>query len=470
MKRYPKFFTLLLVLCFLLPPRVAAAQGAQPTQNASAVLELLQSDADRIVLELYTPDYVLEEAVGVDGPCQRILVEGLDQSATVGAPQVPLRVALLGVPAQADISIHVTPLESAQIANGFRPCPAPEAATEEGEAGLLRAVERDVSADPAVYGDDQLFPKQAAALHDAGFMRSQRLARVEIYPFQVRPREGALLHHSRVRIEVQFGAGSGAIASAAATENLAPEDAAFEQVLAGSLLNYATARSWRGAPLEIAEATAWRPPLNAYRVAVDKEGLYALSYEALAAVGLVSGSMSPALFHMHYDGGEIAIGITGAEDNSFDPGDQILFYGQAVAEKYTRTNIYWLSYGGQNGKRFALRNEAAPNAATVTSYLETVRHEVNRSYVSSLPKEPGYDHWYEGNITALGAGASAHKEITFALDQLAPTTASATLKVALAGNVKSTHHIRLHVNGTVVYDGSWVGRTYTTLAATFDPD
>ena len=81
-----------------------------------------------------------------------------------------------------------------------------------------------------------------------------------------------------------------------------------------------------------------------YRLAVTQEGVYQLDYATLQGMGIDMGSLNPNQIRLFGnpsgalpeknstsrpdDLTEMAIRVTGAEDGSFDPGDQVLFYGQ----------------------------------------------------------------------------------------------------------------------------------------------
>ena len=58
--------------------------------------------------------------------------------------------------------------------------------------------------DPAAYADAQLYPREVARVVDTAWLRDQRLAQIEIYPFQYRALSGALVWHRQVQIEVMF--------------------------------------------------------------------------------------------------------------------------------------------------------------------------------------------------------------------------------------------------------------------------
>ena len=56
--------------------------------------------------------------------------------------------------------------------------------------GRVQDVVEEPALDAAVYGADRLYPAEIARVVDLGFMRSQRIVRLEVTPVQVNPVTG----------------------------------------------------------------------------------------------------------------------------------------------------------------------------------------------------------------------------------------------------------------------------------------
>jgi hypothetical protein len=469
------FIQALLTLSLLLsvnaqPTQAATSPAALPqtTGPTTGAIRLLESDGGRIILELTTPAFRLVDDIGVDGPCQRVEIAGYAQGGAAGTPALPVRVTSIGVPAGAAWQVTTTVLETETAATAFTPCPASQAVREEGENGAARYVEAPAPADPSVYGIDAYFPREAALVDDLGQLRSQRLARVELRPFQVNPVTGELVRHGRVRVELTFDAAQVMAASSADVT----EAGGFEQLLAGSLLNYAESRQWR-VPTDMAQAAAadtavafWTPPSPGYRVLVEQDGIHVLSYAALAAAGLPVDALDPATLRLYGEGKELAVQVTGQEDGRLDDGDALYFYGEPSGERYARYNVYWLTYGGAAGKRISTASApSAPEDAEWTPF--TVRNETNKSYVSAVPMQDGYDHWYGERITVVVANAAGRLTEQFAVAALAASAGDARVTVTLASGISGEHDVRLYVNGDLVGEDSWDGNAYHTVEIAF---
>jgi hypothetical protein len=95
-----------------------------------------------------------------------------------------------------------------------------------------------------------------------------------------------------------------------------------------------------------------------YKLAVTQTGIYSISYNDLVAMGINPATLNPAQIGIFGRGGamlpegtstprpddlpENSIEITGQNDGSFDPGDQILFYAQGpVTWQYSSSGNMW---------------------------------------------------------------------------------------------------------------------------------
>jgi hypothetical protein len=457
---------LALLLWVTLPlPVVSAAD--QPPVRPSGV-QLIQSDPATLVIEVTTPTYTITQQTGAASSCQQIEVAGYAQSGAAGAPALPAAVALLGVPPTGALDFVVTPVETRVVAERLQPCPAPAAVPTLSGDAPIGYHEQPALPDPHIYNHAAPFPANLVISQDLGFLRSQRLARLTLFPFQVNPVDGTVLHHRRLRVTLRLDE---ATLRQAATVS---EEAPIERLLAQHLLNYGAARAWRRGPVVTAATVnqSWRPPPRGWRIAVEGEGIYRLSYATLAAAGVPVQELIPANLRMFHDGEEIAIRVTGSEDGFFHPEDAVIFYAKAVQERYTHTNLYWLTQGDQPGKRMSETSVDADSARVgLQQHRAVARIERNLEYVSTLPMDESHDHWYDSRLTATtGERAIVAREFTFLASEIVPGGgATARLEVALAGHTRGVHHVRIFVNERRVYDGSWRDRTLAHLEAFFAP-
>ncbi len=228
---------------------------------------------------------------------------------------------------------------------------------------------------------------------------------------------------------------------------------------------------------KLTQATPWTPQTPGYRVVIgpdQPEGLYQMDYTYLADAGLPVDSIDPRTFRMFWLGEEIAIRVVGEEDGSFDPGDSILFYGRNVDDlfydgllptnKYTGESVFWLSYGGPQGKRMA-QVDGTPGSGPVEAFAHKVHLEENHIYLSTRPFIEGEDHWYWLKMEAYGTGSTS-RDFTFEAQNIATGTYTGHLEVKLISAIEGdgatkVHELTLYVNGNQVYHnkGDWQGDT-----------
>lgn len=135
---------------------------------------------------------------------------------------------------------------------------------------------------------------------------------------------------------------------------------------------------------------------NFYKIAVNKTGMHAITYEMLAAAGLPVDTIAPSTFQIFEHGQEIARRVIDADSSdSFTAGDSIVFYGRSVWTYYTTTNIYWLTYGSGTGQEMALRSAApSPALPQVDSFREKLHLEQDKEWVRAIPLTGQADRWH----------------------------------------------------------------------------
>ncbi|HSD83921.1 MAG TPA: C25 family peptidase propeptide domain-containing protein, partial [Anaerolineae bacterium] len=349
---------------------VRAAEAAAPVTG----LRIIQSDEDRLILELAAPEYVLQAATTAPAGFQQILVDEASVLAVPGQPELPKFSALIGIPAQGDVSVQVLQDDLQPLPDRYQllPSASPVPLTVSAKlTGDLQPGTTQRVPDRAAYASAELYPGETARVVGTAWLRDQRLAQIELYPFQYRASTGTLVWHRYLRVEVRFAGGRTTDRVASAPRQNDP----FEQILQRDVLNYEVARRWRSqatAPSTTSRAETVAPR---YKIVVDQDGLYRVTYNDLVSAGLVMTSFDPRNLQLTNQGLTVAVEIVGEADGGFDPDDYLLFYGQrlrgdllasrhaaeadnwltlngwqpqfnaTMVEKYTDDNVYWLEVG-----------------------------------------------------------------------------------------------------------------------------
>lgn len=450
-----------------------------PTRWASAIggdeVHLLRSDAQGIVLDLEVPMYTVE-TLEIEGQIyQRISIEGYGFGGAPGEPELPQRGLLLGIPPGAQAHLKVLETEST-LTKGLRIPPVPEIKfdlTDPGYDPLLEGIpdfQVRLNENQAIYSRNAFFPSLVAEIGDSGYLRDQRYVQVLIHPVQYNPVTGELKHHHFIKLQVSFSYPQGFMSLTTSRV----ESHAFETVLRKSILNYETAKAWRSRPRPHAKVQATNASFDyltvpSYKISVAQDGIYQLTYNDLQATGLPVDTLDPRTFQLFNMGSEVAIYVEGEDDGSFDPSDYILFYGQKMDSKYTDTNVYWLRYGGANGLRMGAKDGTPAGVASPTAFKNTVHSEEDHSYVPSIPKQEGADHWYWNYWYPPSVPTQTY---TVALNYVATSAYTCTLRMEFQGyssdsGVYPDHHLELYINDQFVGDAYWDGQTEYAGEITF---
>ena len=434
---------------------IPAPAGALASQTMEA-----QSDANGTVLEVRAPDYQLVEKAGDGGACQMIDAWGLGQMDAVGRPMVPVQGAMLGLPPGAVPQVRILQADFDTITLPGDLCPVPTPVVDQdpgpdGEGPGAARVDMVYAKDGGAYATNAFYPTDLAVTTGEALLRDQRVLQLSVRPFQYNPTSRQLRVYHTLRVEVSFTFPQGRQDAGTSGETGGP----FETTLQHAILNYDAARQWRQKStvpsLPLMAPTALTGFAQGYKVAVNQDGLYQLTYAGLAAAGIPVDTLNPQTFQLFDRGQELAIQVSGQEDGQFGPEDTILFYGEALDTKYTDTNIYWLTYGTTIGQRMGSRDASPSNTAPVSSSFSTTTHqEENLRYIPRYPEAHNAHHWFWNYIYPPSVPNGTY---SFALDATVSEPYTAALRVRLMGGTSLMHGARVHLNGNLVTETAWEG-------------
>jgi hypothetical protein len=420
-------------------------------------LHVVASDESGVTLELFTPEFDVANSQSTEGECQLFTVPEYGETGDPGTPRLPVLGTMIGIPPNAEITLSVLETDSTDLVGPLDLCPVPTPIIDMDISGEARYLGTDATPDPAVYSSDDFAPSSPAQIIFTGFVRSQRVAQLRLHPFQYNPASGTLRHYRYIRVRVDFSPG------ARRTGLTDLDEGTFEESLRTIIVNYDTARHWRSHPehLEISAPLAELDSV-AYKMMVDEAGIYQLTYAYLDAAGIPVDELDPRTFQIALQGQQIAIYVEGESDDTFDDGDYILFYGQSISTVFTDTNVYWLTWGDENGLRMPSRDSSPGGGGLHPQTFEITTHvEQNTTYNSRTPRGDDQDHWFWNLITAYGGPGS--EDYTFSLEEVASGTYSATVRGALTGyttfDSAPDHHTLVYVNDHLVDDAMWDGQS-----------
>jgi hypothetical protein len=428
------------------------AKGDQVTLPTG--FQIVSSTHTSLVLEIQAPSYNIETVLSEDKSCQSLKADGYFQTSLPGEPGLLSAGVMIGIPLNTTPSYTIQSIETVDLPGQIHLCPVATPVIQRDQIGLADYQGDVLTENPLVYSQAAFLPTQPVELVTSGMIRSQHVARLSFTPFLYSPIRDELRLIRHIKLEIHLGKDD-----FVSTASLPVDEGPFETLLQKILINYDQARSWRSPRQpEPSVPTVTRPsaPLDqpAYKIQVNQDGLYQVTYAALQSVGVPVDSLDPRTFRLLNQGVETPVFVFGEEDGVLNSEDYLLFYGQKIVTKYTNTNIYWLSWGGVNGLRMSMQDGTAQGAASPVSFKTTQHLEENHEYSSNKPSGLQNDHWYWSLINAYKTPASA--SITFQLQNLATGSMIASLRGLIKGSYATPqHHTRISLNGHLIDDQTW---------------
>jgi len=190
-----------------------------------------------------------------------------------------------------------------------------------------------------------------------------------------------------------------------------------------------------------------------YKLSVEEDGIYKISYEDLSDIGYPLETINPLNLHLLNQNAEVPIFFVGAEDGTFDEGDYFEFWGtknertlidqfpDVYTDPFSDINVYWLGTGTSPGYRMSeesgrLAGSSSgyifqPYAYTEKLHFEKDNHYERFGHTSSGVNRPSHeiDHWY------FDSGISAPEGIAYEFNVPHPfeSGSNVVLKAALRG-------------------------------------
>jgi uncharacterized repeat protein (TIGR01451 family) len=438
--------------------KAAQLQEAAPIGQGTAHPGVRLVDANAPNSQTYVAEFGAWRFTTDPTGCERLEIEGALPMGAPGQVELPAAAALIGVPYTANPQLHLLQADYLDLPGRHRLClalgrmtptdaPIPPGADAE-IAGALPNIPFPAATEPSA---------AAAGLEVLGSLRSQRVARLRFAAARYDPLSGQVqvAHTIRARVDLPGGA-----RLAAARGEPAPGEGVFEPTLSANVLNYASARAWRGAPNAGPggpQAIGFNPATSgpAWKLPVRREGMYRLTCPDLRAAGFPVDTVDLAAVHLYENSVEVRIKVSGASGPNCTPGFALEFYGRPQVTRASTENFYWLTVGAQPGLRM---NElsALPNGAPAALFSrESLRIEQDKVYSNLRVSGPDQDHWYWTVMNPTSAAPPAVFTTTVMIpDPAAPL--SATLTGLLRGAIACpAQQASVFVNHHPALDTTW---------------
>ena len=410
------------------------------TVAANAPLHIIQTDTDSLLIKFETPTPQFNSQEINRHIFTRVFFTGATLTTDVGRPRLPVYPQLIGVPI--DASLQVTVIDSQlEVRQTERILPTQPSGLATSQSTLI--------IDTDFYRRNRLYPTKLVQITPIGLIRGQRVARLQIQPIQYNPAKSQLKIYHELLIRINFHSISSSTLSYRHSKprtapSLVMESAqAFEQFFQARLLNYNQAKAWRNPSQPVLAAPAARhtnAPSNRYKILINRTGIYKIAHSELRRTGINPVDIELETLNMENRGHRVGIHIFDHNmDGRFGRDDAIVFYGEApIGDRFTDTNVYWLSWGGVGRSQVTIRDAApkTPNAPIPLAFKKTERFEQDRKYDRLVDvKSEGADHYFWESLTGGADSRFSQKDFPIQLPH------------AVRGQINRNTEIRIKFQG-----------------------
>ncbi len=359
----------------------AAAQSVTGSPAQATRGQVVSASDAALQIQFSAPSYQAKTELRNNQTHTIFDVPGAYQAAQPGKPVLPVFSVLVGIPADANYQLVTAPYAATPVKIRAGIAIAEQRAVQDPLNGDLLPGVQPAAPAGALAAQD-ILTAAPVRIVDEAWLRDQRILRLEYSPLQYNPADGIVSWVPDVQVQLRFNPNSqAALHPVSQAEVLQRSQDSFEKVLQASLLNYNQATAWRAIPKpDLPDNFGFTQAASlssSVQLVVDHDGIYKVTYEALTAAGMnVSGD--PANFQLSSQGRPVAYFLQGNGDNTFGPGEALVFYGEMFKgdylasvyatsmaqwswicptvcklkkqlEDYTNENTYWLSMGTTPG-------------------------------------------------------------------------------------------------------------------------
>lgn len=308
-----------------------------------------------------------------------------------GLPALPQKSFMVALPPNHSVRVQLLSSDQQKIA-GVLPLPAP--GLNDGQPNAFP--------DPQGYRNLETYPRIPAMASAPSFFGTKKVATISLFPLTYHAGDRTLIWRSRMRLSIIFTPDPGRDRTLGQEERQRYQ--AGERVEARLLLNYQQAEAWDCRPRKD-KATFVRRATDtlAYKILVDRDGIYRVGYQDLVSAGINPSLFDPRTLRLYHRGQQLAIYFRGQEDGIFDPDDYFEFYGQRARGDssyyhfYTDAEVYYLDWGGSFGARM-IEEDGTPGGSEALAadfFTDTLHWENDSSFVRlKSPQSDQTDRWF----------------------------------------------------------------------------
>lgn len=437
-------FRYITVLSLLLICGAVLSSLARAEQRDIKILSV----SDRgLTLELTLPSFKTSNISAPDGVYQRVSVTGWPKTSMVGYPELPFKAVLLQVPPMGEVEIQVLEEVQGTLAN-YQVYPVPKLSVSD-KGGKVTEFTKNAEA----YAFSGLYPGKLVTLSPRRIVRGTHVVRAMIYPFQWNAETGELRYSKKLVIKVNFDNPLSRATEGFQTEFANDNKDAYEKLKQGVIINYQPVgipESRDSEDLSSIRATSFGfspTDSESLRIEIKTDGIYRITYAEMASKGIDTGSVNPATFQLFNSGTESAIRVVS--------GEYVEFYGKGIDNQFVGTNVYWLYWGIENGKRMGeIDGTVTGQGTALNSFNESLHIEANHIGWNATPGAPSTDYWFWERMTGVQT-----LNYTITIPSPVQNQDAVTVRIGYQGRSTGSPHpnhcTALSLNGIPIGEESW---------------
>lgn len=379
-------------------------------------LKVINSDYNSLTVE-YSPLYTDTSLILLEGQQYRnieLLFGTIKNAEEFGFPMIMERRLSVGVPSEFGNTIEIISFAYKELTGNLIPVPTPVFDT------LSISNQYKQSSEYLAYKS----PEDIVEFGDFGMIREIASQTININPIKFDPLERKIRLYTKILFRINF------------SKNAIVTSIPAGDFLDGVILNYDVAKYWnqKATKQNLNKKTIVNSVLSTgkwVRFETETEGIYKIGKNELSLYGIDANTVDPRTIKIYNNSGkalpelnsaprpadlnENAILVVGEEDGKFDDGDYILFYGRGNSfwdidsdntsikrffNPYSSQNYYWITSGGQNGKRIQYKPEINGTAvSTQTSTVAFADWEVDRINIGKTGRQSLGDNFSPSVLT-----------------------------------------------------------------------
>ena len=305
----------LVLSLLLLIPLLFSLVSSSPAYSAKLIennLTVIENNSQGILLSVSARDYRIDKSEYQGQIFDRIEVPNTNQSSEINMPSLPVFSRMIGIPTDSDVSFIILDDQNEVLVGPYNlKYNVLGGGDFENNGETFGSINQGL----LVEQDLKIYPEMPVRLMDEGWLRDQKIVRLEVFPFQYDSESSSLTWHHDLKIKISFTKKPGVKIQKEVNQI---SDSYYEDIYKKFLVNYDLAKGWRGFPVEATEISTTLSTSDRLKISVGTDGLYRISNDDLASFGLVG--LDPDKFRITSQGNEIAFFIEN------DNGDQFFGY------------------------------------------------------------------------------------------------------------------------------------------------